>query len=212
MESYQLMVHFLGAALGPDYEIVLTDAMPSRQCVIAIANGHVSGRNVGAPLTDFTLQIIDQQLWKNQDHLTRYSGTTGDGRALISSTFFIKAEGKLLGTLCINHDASLYREMAEKLLKLGGVITTSLDIEPAREYFFDDVDGYVDSIINDFFDGSVPEHFTQAHKIDIIQRFNARGLFQLKGTINMVAERFNCSKATIYRYLSMFRNDNNTVA
>ena len=41
----------LGRALGPDYEVALYDLTDPDKAIIAIANRHVSGREVGARST-----------------------------------------------------------------------------------------------------------------------------------------------------------------
>lgn len=43
------LVDFLGAALGSATEVVLHDLTEPESSVVKIVNGHVSGRNVGAP-------------------------------------------------------------------------------------------------------------------------------------------------------------------
>lgn len=54
------MTHFriLGAALGKDCEVVLHDLRYPDESVIAIANGDISSRKVGAPATDFILKLM----------------------------------------------------------------------------------------------------------------------------------------------------------
>lgn len=49
--SYTTTVKFLGSVLGPDYEVVLQDLSNINHSVIAIENGHISGRTIGSPLT-----------------------------------------------------------------------------------------------------------------------------------------------------------------
>lgn len=101
------MVRFLGEALGPDTEVVLQDCNDFVHSIIAIANGHISGRTVGGPTTDLVLSIWQNREYEHKDYLTRYSGTTEDGRKLVSSTFFIRdAGGEVIGFLCINRDTS----------------------------------------------------------------------------------------------------------
>ena len=51
-------VDFLGAALGSATEVVLHDLTEPGNSVVKIVNGHVSGRNVGAPATDFARAIV----------------------------------------------------------------------------------------------------------------------------------------------------------
>ncbi|MCI8884947.1 MAG: hypothetical protein HFG87_03075, partial [Dorea sp.] len=44
LQQYITVVEFLGKTLGPDYEVVLQDLNPEHQAIVAIANGHISGR------------------------------------------------------------------------------------------------------------------------------------------------------------------------
>ena len=55
IRRYSLLVEFLGRILGPDYEIVLHDLSRKQPSVIAIANGQISGRTIGAPLTNVAM-------------------------------------------------------------------------------------------------------------------------------------------------------------
>ncbi|MEG1747831.1 MAG: PAS domain-containing protein, partial [Oscillospiraceae bacterium] len=56
VQQYIQLVDFLGYALGPDYEIALHDLTNQNQSIVAIANNHISGRQVGAPMTNVGLK------------------------------------------------------------------------------------------------------------------------------------------------------------
>ena len=58
LEQYKILVDFLGKALGPDYEVVLQDLTDRKNAIIAIANNHISGRQIGSPLTNTALQLL----------------------------------------------------------------------------------------------------------------------------------------------------------
>ena len=58
LQHYIKLTEFLGHALGPDYEVALHDLTDKNRSIIAIANNHVSGREVGAPLTNVALKIL----------------------------------------------------------------------------------------------------------------------------------------------------------
>ena len=59
--SYTTTVKFLGSVLGPDYEVVLQDLSNINHSVIAIENGHISGRTIGSPLTSAVFQMLWQK-------------------------------------------------------------------------------------------------------------------------------------------------------
>jgi predicted transcriptional regulator YheO len=75
---------------GPHCEVVLHDLTTPERSVVGIANGYISGRNVGASLTDFTLRLIKEKAHASQDFLHEYEGALKNGRKVRSSTFFIK--------------------------------------------------------------------------------------------------------------------------
>ena len=58
LQHYVKLTEFLGQALGPDYEVALHDLTDKNRSIIAIANNHVSGREIGAPLTNVALSIL----------------------------------------------------------------------------------------------------------------------------------------------------------
>ena len=118
LQQYIKVTEFLGLTLGPDYEVALHDMTDKNRSIIAIANNHISGRDVGAPLTNVALKILMDRSYETQDYRLHYCGMSAKGKVLRSSTMFIKQNGKLIGMLCINFDDSKYREASDAILKL----------------------------------------------------------------------------------------------
>ena len=117
--SYKTTVKFLGNVLGPDYEVVLQDLSNKNHSVIAIENGHISGRTIGSPLTCAVLHMLSSKVYEENDFIANYKGVAENGHILRSSSMFIKdSEGNPIGLLCINFDDSRYMELHEKLLTL----------------------------------------------------------------------------------------------
>ena len=113
------LVEFLGMTLGPDYEIVLHEIDRPTPCVVAIANGQISGRTVGAPLTNVALDIIANKAYVEENWKMNYRGVSASGRLLRCSTFFIKNEqNELVGLLCINFDDSRFRALSSSVYSL----------------------------------------------------------------------------------------------
>ena len=118
LERYKLVVEFLGKALGPDYEIVLQEVGTESSGIVAIANGGISGRVVGSPLTNNALKMIMQKQYETADYSMNYTGQLSSGKTIRSSTMFIMDEGGLVGLLCINFDDSRYKNLCENILHL----------------------------------------------------------------------------------------------
>ena len=90
LNPYMKLVEFLGLALGPDYEVALHDLTDKSHPIIAIANAHVSGREIGAPLTNVALKTLMDKSYLTQDYRLHYRSVSINGKTLRSSTFFIK--------------------------------------------------------------------------------------------------------------------------
>ena len=223
LQPYKVLVEFLGKALGPDYEVVLQDLTPGNKCIVAIANGHISGRQVGSPLTNAGLQMISSRLYESRDFLSNYKGIAENGHVLRSSTMFIKdSSGKPVGLLCINFDDSRFNELSEKLMAVvhpdvfrGGtpVLNKTLSVSqeaPIEEplQITENIAMDIATLMQKMFDETTisletpVDHLNQYERKDIIAKLNEKGLFQLKGAISFVAKKFSCSTATVYRYLS----------
>ena len=59
LEPYAALVPFLGVALGDNVEIALHDLTSPQQEVVAIANGEISGREVGAKLSNLSVHYLE---------------------------------------------------------------------------------------------------------------------------------------------------------
>ena len=210
--SYKTTVKFLGSVLGPDYEVVLQDLSNKNHSVIAIENGHISGRTIGSPLTSAVFQMLSSK------------GVAENGHLLRSSSMFIKdSNGNPIGLLCINFDDSRYMELHEKLFSMihpgnfvknisSGLSNSTDNIKDLSssitENFAIDVAALREQIFNDATANlkTPVDRLNQNERKEIMIKLHEQGLFQLKGSIPFVAKRFSCSQATIYRYLGEINN------
>jgi len=211
VEDFKQLVPFLGEALGDRCEVALQDC--SLGCIVSIANGHVSGRKVGAPLTDLAKKIIKDREWETCDYISGYEGYTLDGKLMRSSTFFIKEEGRLMGMLCINVDTSEYSRLSEMFLKLGGLMSYEKPVligdrqALRKETLIDNVESTLSDIMYKIYGDSVPYSFTQEERMTIIRYLEEKEIFLIKGAISRVAEKLQCSEASMYRYLAKVRKE-----
>ncbi len=223
LQQYSVIVEFLGKALGPHYEVVLHDLSSKDLAIAAIANGHISGRKVGGPLTDAALRMLSSRAYETDDYLCNYKGIAQNGHVLRSSTMFIRDEdGTPVGLLCVNFDDYHYKELVESLLSTihpesflkqhpansRPILEKAPDPQeasvPITENFSMDIPSLMEKIFHDATAAlTTPiDRLNQSERREIVSRLSEQGLFQLKGAVSFVARKFSCSNATIYRYLS----------
>lgn len=217
LQQYVKLTEFLGAALGPDYEVALHDLTDRNRSIIAIANGHISGREIGAPLTNVALSILMDKSYETQDYRLHYSGVSAGGKQLRSCTMFIKQNGRLIGMLCINFDDSRYRAVSEQILRLchpdpfAKSLSQPEEESPAPpcrpETFRNSTEAVALDAIHHELErlGVSAERLTSDERLQIITALEESGIFLLKGSVKDVAAGLRCSQASVYRYLAQIR-------
>ncbi|MES9995878.1 PAS domain-containing protein [Desulfovibrio aminophilus] len=209
IERFIPLVDFLGSFLGEDCEVILHDVRNPERSVLAIANGHVSGRRVGSPITDLALRVLRDDSWRRQDWINGYKALSREGRLLHSSTYFIKDDGgELAGMLCLNMDATSLleaRDLLERFVRRANLEKTRPEPEtpPALETLAESLEELTGGIIRQAMNGSdMPiERMNSDEKIAVVRALNEKGVFLLKGAVAVVARHLAVSEATVYRYL-----------
>ena len=230
LQHYIKLTEFLGKALGPDYEVALHDLTRKDRSIIAIANNYISGREVGAPLTNMSLSILRDKSYEHTDYHLHYYSINVNGKDLRSSTFFIKDSGKLIGLLCINFDDSRYLAASENVLRLCHPdIFIDDHIAPQQaepgdpfpravpattESFHNSIDAVAgDAVGRELIRlGVTADRLTPDERMQIIASLENGGIFLLKGAVKDVADALHCSQASVYRYLSQIKKDDSNSA
>lgn len=210
-------MNYFGAILGPNYEFVLHVLNPDGGSHIGhIVNGELSGRTLNGPLTNYAKKLISERVYLEKDHIVDYVGEGPRGKKFRSSTLFIKdSEGQLQGLLCINIDVDVYRKVAKDVLKLANL---SIDIEQFEmkteqeqpvEKLHDNVRNIIYTVIDkDILDSGA--QLSPEQKKLAISKFKEYGVFDIKGTINEVADIMGMSESSVYRYLQLISRDHAT--
>jgi predicted transcriptional regulator YheO len=223
--EYRILVDFLKEMFGPSYEIVLHDIHGGEGEIIAIANGHITGRKVGDPLTTFASNTIASKEYRTKDYVMNYHAKSKQGTLLRSSSLFIKDEGRLIGLLCINFDDSKFSDLTDQLRSLihpDEVLFNRLKIEEKEEpieYISESISDVTKQTLIDYFlkinihlnqlnenqQKTFVKQLSQDIRMEIIKELNDRGIFLVKGAISEVARELYCSEPTIYRYLNKLK-------
>jgi predicted transcriptional regulator YheO len=220
LSQYSILVEFLGKSLGPDYEVALHDTLDGNS-VVAIANGYISGRSIGSPMTNFGLNMLSDKIYKHTNYKANYHGISKDQSILRCSTLFIKDQNEeLVGMLCINFDDRKFVHLSNQILKLchpDELIEKQCTYESVGSLVNDEVETFsgsiseaTETVLNKVLvDNDISiDRLTQSDRLSVINILNRKGIFMLKGAVSEVAKQLHCSEPSIYRYLSKLNKEN----
>jgi len=203
LKSYIHLVDFIAEVLGPNYEVVLHDVRNINNSIIAIRNGHISGRKIGGPLADLSFKHIKENRDSNKKYILLH-GKTKDGRQLKTSTYFIRDEKEnIIGLLGINTDITEFVDLKTKLEEFINYGEKALEVDKEEEKFENSIEDIMETIIIEVIRESEisVENMDQSDKLEITKKLNSKGVFLIKGSVAKVAEELKTSEATMYRYI-----------
>lgn len=202
LRIYIDMVKFWQKVLGPGCEIAVHDLTNPEQSLVAIEN-NISGRKVGSSLTDLARNLAEQGTYRDVDYVVNYSGKTKK-TDFLSSTYFIKNEGRLIGMLCINKDISDIKHLNNMFAHFQEYFNLAA---PEESEYSEDFDSPVNNIMHLRIkeviaqSGVSPNRMSIEEKVSIIQRLQESGVTTMKGAVSEIANQLSISVPTVYRYM-----------
>ena len=203
------LVDGLAALLGTGCEVVLHAFDQLDASVIKIANGHITGREAGAPATDFALAQLQQatshlqeQGPEEQGSWRSYFSRNRQGHLLKSASMTIRnRQQQPIGMLCVNFSLDAPLSSLLTTLSMPGM-ANSLNTVPVvleNESFASSVDDLVAQVMAKIDgDTSLP---ASARNKAIITALYERGLFEIKEAAHLVAVRLAISRHTVYLHI-----------
>jgi predicted transcriptional regulator YheO len=189
----------------PFCEVVIHDFSDFERSIIYIA-GSISNRSIGGAATDLLLARASSG--DTDEDLHNYLTSLHGGRLMKSSTVFLRDEtGKAYGAFCVNVEMTQFVQFH----KLLGDFFATQERGNVTELLSDDFTNTVQSIITEtIYEAEKPlPIMTREDKIDLIARLDAKGVFQVKRAVPIIADHLGLSRATVYNYLAEARGYRN---
>ncbi|MCX7207444.1 MAG: helix-turn-helix transcriptional regulator [Proteobacteria bacterium] len=203
----QLLVSFIAAVLGEDSEVVVHDLSNVNASLTAISNGHLSGREVGAPATDLALRMLQECMQASDvSYKLNYRSKTRDGVLLRSSTLIIKDENdQPAAMLCVNTDDKRLLELQDSVRKL---LPPNMAEQQQQEFLSASVDDVGQEILQSVLEqySITPSRMSADEKSKVVKDLEQRGLFSIRGFVAKTAAILEISEPTLYRYLKSSTN------
>lgn len=187
---------------GENCEVVLHDlTLPYDKTIVAIWNGHITGRKTGDGGTNAGLEILKGSA--SPDDQYSYINTTPNGRILRSSSKYFRDEyGKVNGSMCINLDIT-------DMIKAENILKTftgsgNATIPQSPELFVGNVDELLEIMMQETVNvtGKAVGHLTKEEKVAIVHSLEEKGFFLIKKAAEKLADFLGLSRYSIYNYLN----------
>lgn len=199
LESYKIMIDGMAEDMGEGYEIILHSLQNLDRSVIKIINGHYTGREEGAPITDLALSMLSKIAESKEIKSLCYFTKDKAGVTLKSTTIPIVGENdRIIGLLCINfHTEISFAKM------LSAFMPTSDNSTQIMENFTDNVDNLISTALEEARNKVLPNpKISAANKNkEIINNLYQKGIFNIKDSVLKISQILNISKNTVYLHI-----------
>ena len=207
LDFYKRLAHALALQFGSGCEVVVHDlesADPSHS-IVAIENGHVTGRKLGDGPSHVVLEALHAGDAKLDDRLA-YLTKTADGKILKSSTVFIRDEdGHAVGIFAVNYDITILRAMGDTIAEVVGTGPSApREPEPIVRSVADLLDDLIEQSVQ--LVGTPVALMSKEEKVRAIRYLNDTGAFLITKSGPKVCKYFGISKYTLYSYLDEAKN------
>ena len=202
LELLEQIAKAIAAQFGSNCEVVLHElsGKSTYSSIVAIENGHVTGRKVGDGPSHVVLEQLGHEDDNAEDQLG-YLTRTKDGKILKSSSVYIRDEnGKVTGILGINYDISMMQLFENSLHDF-----ISADQHASREPeritlnvadLLDDLIRQADELV-----GKPVALMTKDDKVKAIRYLSNSGALLITKSGDKSAKHFGSSKYTLDSYL-----------
>lgn len=186
---------------GPNCEVVVhdLDSNDPNSSIVAIENGHVTGRKVGDGPSHVVLEALRSGRENLTDHLS-YLTRTKDGKILKSTTIYIRDDdGTPIGIFGINYDITLMLAMETALKQFTATEREEKEPEPISRNVSDLLDELMEQSVKIV--GKPVALMNKEDKVKAIQFLNDTGAFLITKSGDKVCKFFGISKYTLYSYI-----------
>ena len=201
------LANAIAMEFGSNCEVVLHDlTLPYNKTIVAIWNGHITGRKVGDGGTNTGLEILKSNS-SPQDQC--YINTLPNGHILRSTSKYFRDEyGKVNGSMCINYDITDLVNCCSAIQALTG--SSTIGTNGKQEYFYGNIDDMLTQMMNEELRaiGKTVQDLTKEDKVRMVQDLDKKGFFLIKKSAPLLADFLGMSRFSIYNYLNLAKDSN----
>ena len=200
-ETLKEVMHLIAKQFGDNCEVVFHDwSQGYDRTIVAIENGHVSGRKVGDCGSNLGLEVMRGT--SDGTNQFNYVTKTKTGKTLRSSSLYLKEEkGENIGALCINYD------ITDILSAQNTVAALSMTEEMGEEHFANNVNELLDFLLaeSERVIGKSHVDMNKEDKLKALKFLDEKGALLITKSGTKICKFLGISKFTLYNYLDEIR-------
>lgn len=199
------LVPKLARAIAPTCEVVLHENTSQPPTILAIGNGHVTGRSVGDLMT--RVVVDGKDVTDRTNPLFNYLSKAPDGAQIRVSLIPILDDDKVIAYIAVNF---LVQDFATAQQALSVLVRAEHHSEAIEETFLsprDVVDRTVEEYLHDC--GRPAALMDRSSRLQLIRRLSERGAFGMRGAVGQIASKLGVSRTAIYNYLNEISSPSN---
>lgn len=200
LQSYLTVADGVADFWGDGCEVVIHDLSKLDASVLKIVNGHLSGRTVGAPISEVTLSFLNKMLVNPALRHVTYFAKNKRGEAFKASISAIEGEkGNIIGLFCIN----FYLSISMLSLLQNFTPSTKAETENISETFVENAEELMLNALEEA-KKSVYDNLSISSSNknkEIVAILYQKGIFNLKDSVITIANHLGISKNTVYMHI-----------
>ena len=202
IESYKAIVDGIALFMGPYCEVALHSLEDPENAITKIANRHHTNREVGAALSNHGVQLLLDFKENKVQQTSCYTTMSAKEEPMRSVFTIITNNDEPIGLLGMNFNMKVPLSEFISTFSLFNNCAQPEAPDPVQspansveDLIYKAVSRVVGKISSDV---SIPNHEKNKY---IVFGLHENGIFDIKGSVVLVAEELNLSKFTIYSYI-----------
>ncbi|MDL2264097.1 PAS domain-containing protein [Synergistaceae bacterium OttesenSCG-928-I11] len=203
LRPYAQIVKGLAEIFGDDCEILLHDVSRLERSIVACANGHLTGRPLGSPMSVYGLELLNSEKFSDCNTTYTYMARTNSGALIKCGVISLRDEaGQMIGLLCVHFDAAR-AQVAKQFIDRFFSVSANSEPEPVNEFFGLEIEDIFKNTMQEvkIARGKPLRELSKSEKKEVVRSLIDKGFFMMKGAVDYVAGEMGNSKFTVYAYM-----------
>ncbi|MDP6991671.1 MAG: PAS domain-containing protein [Candidatus Marinimicrobia bacterium] len=207
LAHYVKIGELLAEMFEPHLEVAVHDLRYPEHSIIAIFNGHITGRNIGEGTSDLGYEKVSGKV---PDKVVNYKNESPDGKPLKSSSLTIRNnKGNIIGSLGLNYDISVFDQFSNVLSIFTNTEENTI-IRGKEAFFYGNTKEDIHIAINHYkiSNGLTNKVLSRKDKHDVIRFLIRGGHLNKRGAVAIIGEALSVTRPTVYKYIKEIKSKN----